>query len=71
LAKIRIFKIANLLIGLGSLMLCTHDLTVLTKQKKQSAIVHHSDTVAKTLSTNIYIIITELVYLQKMDKLCP
>jgi hypothetical protein len=28
-----IFKIVNLLIGLGSLRICTHDLTILTKTK--------------------------------------
>jgi hypothetical protein len=28
------FKIVNLLIGLGSLMTCTHDLTILTKKKE-------------------------------------
>jgi hypothetical protein len=31
-----IFKIVNLLIGLGSLMICTHDLTVLTKIKEMT-----------------------------------
>jgi hypothetical protein len=31
--RITIFKIADLLIGLGSLMICTHDLTVFTKKE--------------------------------------
>jgi hypothetical protein len=34
--RITIFKIANLLIGLGSLMICTHNLTVLTKTKEMT-----------------------------------
>jgi hypothetical protein len=61
--RIMIFKVVIFLIGLGSLMICTHNLTVLTKTKKQPAIADHSDTVAKALSTNISIILTELVYL--------
>jgi hypothetical protein len=32
--SITIFKIVILFIGLGSLMACTHDLTVLTKTKQ-------------------------------------
>jgi hypothetical protein len=32
--RIMIFKIDNLLIGLGSLMICTHDLTIFTKTKE-------------------------------------
>jgi Mn2+/Fe2+ NRAMP family transporter len=36
LAKISIFKIAVLFIGLSSLMPCTHDLTVLTKIKEMT-----------------------------------
>jgi hypothetical protein len=51
-------------------MTCTHDLTVLTKIKETTAIMVRSNTVANVLSTNIYIILTELVYLQKMDKSC-
>jgi hypothetical protein len=31
-----IFKIVNLFIGLGSLMICPHDLTVLTKTKEMT-----------------------------------
>jgi hypothetical protein len=34
LAKIMIFNIVILFIGLGSLMTCTHDLTVVTKTKE-------------------------------------
>jgi hypothetical protein len=34
LARVTIFKIATLLIGLGSSMICTHDLIVLTKTKE-------------------------------------
>jgi hypothetical protein len=36
LATIRAFKIAISFIGLGSLMACTHDLTVLTKTKEMT-----------------------------------
>jgi hypothetical protein len=60
--RIMIFKIAYFLIGLLRLMTCTHDLTI---------VVAHSDTVAKALSTNISIVLTKLVYLQKMDKSYP
>jgi hypothetical protein len=38
-----LFKIVNLLIRLGSLMICTHDLTVLTKTKETPANVNRSD----------------------------
>jgi hypothetical protein len=36
LMRITTFKIANLLIGLGSLMICTHDVTTLTKRKEMT-----------------------------------
>jgi hypothetical protein len=63
------FKSIDLLIRLGSFMICTHDLYVLTKRKKKrSAIANHSDTVAKALSKNVSIVLTKLVYLQKMDQ---
>jgi hypothetical protein len=53
-------------------MICTHDLYVLTKRKKkQSAIANRSDTVGKTLSTNVSIVLMKLVYLQKMDQTSP
>jgi hypothetical protein len=48
LVRITIFMIAMLLIRLGSLMICTHNLTILTqKKKKRSAIANRSNTVAK------------------------
>jgi hypothetical protein len=66
------FKIVILLSQLGSLMICTHDLYALTKRKKKRfAIANRSDTVAKALSINISIVLTELVYLQKMDQTSP
>jgi hypothetical protein len=34
--KIRIFKIVILFIGLGSFMMCTHDLTILTKTEERT-----------------------------------
>jgi hypothetical protein len=34
LTRTMIFKIVNFLIGLGNLMICTHDLTILTKTKE-------------------------------------
>jgi hypothetical protein len=66
-----IFKILNLVIGLGSLMICTHNLTVLTKTKETT---HYCDSFGygvKTLSTHISIDLTELVYLQEIDKSSP
>jgi hypothetical protein len=38
------------------------------KKKKRPVIVNRSDMVAKTLSTNVSVILMELVYIQKMDK---
>jgi hypothetical protein len=66
-----IFKIVNLLIGLGSLMICTHNLTVLTKLKETTRYCESFGYCGKTLSTHISINLTELVYLQKMDKSSP
>jgi hypothetical protein len=66
------FKSIDLLIVLGSLMICTHDLYVLHQtKKKRSAIANRSDTVAKALSTNVSIVLTELVYLQKNGSNIP
>jgi hypothetical protein len=69
--RITIFKIANLLIGLGILMICTHDLTVLTKTKEMTCYCESFRYGGKTLSTHVSIDLTELVYLQKMDKSSP
>jgi hypothetical protein len=56
-----IFNVAILLSQLGSLVICTHNLYVLTKKKKkQSAIVDRSDTVAKALLTNVSIVLTKV-----------
>jgi hypothetical protein len=49
-ATIMIFKVSILLDGLSSLMICTYDLTVLTKTEEM-ILVNHSDTVAKAFST--------------------
>jgi hypothetical protein len=43
-------------------------LIVLTKRKKHSAIANCSGTVVNVLSINVSIILTDLVYLQKMDQ---
>jgi hypothetical protein len=40
-------------------------------KKKRSAIANHSDTVVKALSTNISIVLIELVYLQKNGSNIP
>jgi Mn2+/Fe2+ NRAMP family transporter len=70
--RIMIFNIVILLSRLGSLMICTLDLYILTKRKKKrSAVANRSDTVAKVLSTNVSIIVTEFMYLQKMDQTSP
>jgi hypothetical protein len=66
--RIMIFKIADLLIGLGSLMICTHDLTVLTKTKETICYCELFRYSGKTLSTIISTVLTELVYLQKTDQ---
>jgi Mn2+/Fe2+ NRAMP family transporter len=54
-ASITIFKIANLLDGLGSLIICTYNLTILTKRKKQPAIADRTRSVVKSLSTHVSI----------------
>jgi hypothetical protein len=69
--RIMIFKIATLLSQLGSLMICTHDLTILTKTKEMIRYCESYVFGGKTLSAIISIILMELVYLQKMDKICP
>jgi hypothetical protein len=58
-----IFKIVNLVIGLSRLMICTHDLTIITKIKET---IHYCELFgygAKMLSTHVSIDLTELVYL--------
>jgi hypothetical protein len=44
---------------------------VLTIRKKRFTIANHSGMVANALSTNISIVLTELVYLQKTDQTSP
>jgi hypothetical protein len=69
--RITIFKIVNLLIGLDSLMICTHDLTILTTTKETTRYCESFIYGGKIISTHVSIDLTELVYLQKMDKACP
>jgi hypothetical protein len=52
-------------------MICTHDLTILTKTKEMIRYCGSYVFGGKTLSAIISIILMELVYLQKMDKICP
>jgi hypothetical protein len=55
-----IFKIVNFLIGLDSLMICTHDLTVLTKIKETT---HYDELFrygGKTLSTHVSIVLMKV-----------
>jgi hypothetical protein len=44
---------------------------IVAPQKERSTIVNRSGTVANALSTNISMILTELVYLQKTDQTSP
>jgi hypothetical protein len=67
--RITIFKIVNLLIGLGSLI--AHDLTILTKTKETIRYCGLNTFSGKMLSTLVSIDLTELVYLQKIDKSSP
>jgi hypothetical protein len=53
------------------LMICTHGLTVLTKTKETICYCRMFRYGGKTISTIISIVLTELVYLQKMDKSSP
>jgi hypothetical protein len=71
LMKITIFMIVNLLIGLGSLMICTHDLTILNETKETTSYCESFGYGGTTLSINISIVLTEVVYMQKMDKSSP
>jgi hypothetical protein len=47
LERITIFKIVLLLNGLSSMMICTHDLTVITKTKEMTRHCESLDTVAQ------------------------
>jgi hypothetical protein len=61
--RIMISTIVNFLIGLGTLIICTHDLTVLTKTKET---IHYCESFGyggSTLSTNVSNVLTEIVYL--------
>jgi hypothetical protein len=49
------FKITIFLIGLGNLMICTHDLVVLTKIKETTRYSHHTHSVVKSLLTHVSI----------------
>jgi hypothetical protein len=56
-----LFKIVNFIIGLGSLMICTHDLTILRKTKENDLLLW---TVRvrwqKLLSTHVSIVLTKV-----------
>jgi uncharacterized protein (UPF0335 family) len=52
-------------------MRCVHDPTVLTKIKEMTCYCKSFGYDGKMLSTIISIVLTELVYLQKMDKTYP
>jgi hypothetical protein len=56
--RIMIFKISILLIGLGSLMICTHNLIILTKTKEMIRYCESFGYGGKTLSTHVSIILT-------------
>jgi hypothetical protein len=55
-----IFKIVNLLIGLGNLMICTHGLTILTKTKERTYYCESFGYGGKTLSTHVSIVLTKV-----------
>jgi hypothetical protein len=55
-----IFKIINLLIGLGSLMICTLDLTVFSKTKVTTHYCKSFGYGGKTLSTHVSIILMKV-----------
>jgi hypothetical protein len=55
-----IFKIAIFLIQLGSLMICTHDLTVLTSTKEATHYCESFGYGGNTLSTHISSILTKV-----------
>jgi hypothetical protein len=56
-----IFKIFFLFIGLGSLMICAHDLIVLNKTKEIILTkMNHSDAVAKLLLTHVSIVLIQV-----------
>jgi hypothetical protein len=71
LTRITVFNNANLLIGLGNLMICTHNLAALTKTKETMRYCKSFGYGGKMLLTHVSINLTELVYLQKINKLCP
>jgi hypothetical protein len=58
--RITIFNVAILLSQLGSLMIYTRPICPHQKKKKRPAIVNHSDTVPKALSTNVSIILMKV-----------
>jgi hypothetical protein len=56
-----IFKIVVLLDGLANLMICTHDLIVLTKIKEMTRYCESFNYGGKTLSTHVSIILTKVI----------
>jgi hypothetical protein len=60
MVRIMIFKIANFLIGLGNLMICTHDLIVLTKTKEMIRYCGSHAFSGKMLSTIVCIILMQV-----------
>jgi hypothetical protein len=58
--RIMIFKVAILLIGLGSLMICTHNLTILTKIKEMIRYCKSTGYGGKRLSTHISIVLMKV-----------
>jgi hypothetical protein len=53
MTRMTTFKIVNLFIGLGSLMICTHDLTVLTKTKEMTRYCESFGLRWQRFSTNV------------------
>jgi hypothetical protein len=60
LARITIFKITILLSQLGSLVICTHDLTILTKIKEMTHYCESFGYGGKTLSIHVSTILTNV-----------
>jgi hypothetical protein len=55
-----IFKNVNLIIGLGSMMICTHDLIVLTKTKEMTHCCESFGYGGKMLSIHVSTVLTKV-----------
>jgi hypothetical protein len=68
LVRITIFKTVVLLIPLCSLMICTHSLIILTKEKEMTCYCESFRYSGKILSSHVYIILTWLTVPTKNTK---